>query len=37
MNSTFNCLIFFWKNKILRTEGMKLIKSMKICRSRSEH
>ena len=30
MNSTFNCLIFFWKNKILRTEGMKLIKSMKV-------
>jgi hypothetical protein len=31
MNSTFNCLIFFWKNKILRTEGMKVIKGMKIC------
>ena len=31
-NSTFNCLIFYWKNKILRTEGMKVIKSMKICR-----
>ena len=30
MNSTFNCLIFFWKNKILRTEGMKLIKGIKI-------
>ena len=26
MNSTFNCLIFYWKNKILRTEGMKIIK-----------
>ncbi len=26
MNSTFNCLIFFWKNKILRIEGMKVIK-----------
>jgi hypothetical protein len=37
MNSTFNCLIFYWKNNILRTEGMKLIKSMKICRSHSEH
>jgi hypothetical protein len=22
MNSTFNCLIFYWKNKILRTEGV---------------
>ena len=32
MNSTFNCLIFFWKNKILRTEGIKLIKGVKICR-----
>ena len=26
MNSTFNCLIFFWKNSILRREGMKVIK-----------
>ena len=32
MNSTFNCLIFYWKNKTLRAEGMKVIKSMKICR-----
>ena len=32
MNSTFNCLIFYWKNKTLRVEGMKVIKSMKICR-----
>ncbi len=31
MNSTFNCLIFYWKNKILRMEGMKVIKSIKIC------
>ena len=31
MNGTFNCLIFYWKNKILRTEGMKVIKSTKIC------
>ena len=31
MNSTFNCLIFYWKNKTLRAEGMKVIKSMKIC------
>ena len=37
MNSTFNCLIFCWKNKVLRTEAMKLIKGMKICRSHSEH
>ena len=39
-NSTFNCLIFYWKNKILRAEGMKIIKSMKICgrvRSQSDH
>ncbi len=32
MNCTWNCLIFYWKNKILRTEGMKLIKGMKLCR-----
>ena len=32
MNSTFNCLIFYWKNKVLRTEGLKVLKSMKICR-----
>ena len=32
MNSTFNCLIFYWKNKTLRAEGMKVIKSIKICR-----
>ena len=40
MNGTFNCLIFYWKNKILRTEGMKIIKGMKICRrfrSLSDH
>ena len=30
MNSTFNCLIFYWKNKTLRAEGMKVIKSIKI-------
>ena len=32
MNSTFNSLIFYWKNNILRAEGMKVIKSMMICR-----
>ena len=37
MNSTFNCLIFYWKNKILRTEGKKVFKNMKVRRrSRSE-
>ena len=29
MNCTFNSLIFFWKNTVLRTEGMKLLKTMK--------
>ena len=29
MNSTFNCLIFFWKNKILRIEGIKMLKQNK--------
>jgi hypothetical protein len=32
MNCTFNCLIFYWKNKMLRTEGLKVLKSLKICR-----
>ena len=26
MNSTFNCLIFFWRNSILRREGLKILK-----------
>jgi hypothetical protein len=26
MNSTFNCLIFFWRNSILRREGTKITK-----------
>ena len=26
MNSTFNCLIFFWKNKVLRNEGKTILK-----------
>ena len=32
MNSTFNCLIFYWRDKTLRAEGMKVIKSIKIFR-----
>ena len=32
MNPTFDCLIFYWKNKVLRTEGLKVIKSFKIWR-----
>ena len=32
MNSTCNCLIFYWKRKILRTEGMKVIKSIEVFR-----
>jgi ABC-type arginine transport system permease subunit len=32
MNCTFNCFIFYWKNKVLRTEGSKVLRSMKICR-----
>ena len=27
---TSNCLIFFWKNKVLRKEGWKVLKSIKI-------
>ena len=30
MNSTLNCLIFYWKNKVLRTEGLKVIKGIKL-------
>jgi hypothetical protein len=33
MNSTFNCLIFFWKHSILRREGMKTIKYFQFVRS----
>ena len=32
MNCTFNCLIFYWKNKVLRTKGLKVLKRLKICR-----
>jgi hypothetical protein len=32
MNCTFNCLIFYWENKVLRTEGLKVLKSLKVCR-----
>jgi multisubunit Na+/H+ antiporter MnhB subunit len=32
MNCTVNCLIFYWKNKVLRIEGLKVLKSLKICR-----
>ena len=27
MNCTFNCLIFFWRNKIFRAEGIKVLKT----------
>ena len=33
MNSTLNCLIFFWKNSILRREGMKTVKCFLSARS----
>ena len=29
INSTLNCLIFFWRNSILRREGMKIINSVR--------
>ena len=28
-NSTFNCLILFWRNTVLRREGMRLVKYMR--------
>jgi hypothetical protein len=33
MNSTFDCLIFFWRNSILRREGMKVVKCFQLERS----
>ena len=33
MNSTFNCLIFFWRNSILRREGMKIAKCFRTVNS----
>ena len=32
MNSTFNSLIPYWKNKTLRYEGKRVIESIKVCR-----
>ena len=29
MNSTFNCLIFFWRNSILRREGLKIVNAVR--------
>ena len=29
IKSSFNSLIFFWKNKVLRTEGIKVLKTLK--------
>ena len=28
MNCTFNSLVFFWKSKVLRTEGIKILKTL---------
>ena len=33
INSTFNCLIFFWKNLVLRHEGMKIVKCFQQART----
>ena len=30
MNSTFNCVIFFWRNSILRREGMKIANAFRL-------
>ena len=29
VNSTFNCVIFFWRNSILRREGMKILNAFR--------
>ena len=31
MNCTLNSLIFFWKNKVLRTERIKILKTLRDC------
>ena len=28
INSTLNCVIFFWRNSVLRREGMKIVKAL---------
>ena len=33
MNSTFNCLIFFWRNKTLRNQSMKLLTCFRVQRN----
>ena len=33
MNSTLNCLIFFWRNSILRREGNKIVQCCRFARS----
>ena len=35
MNSTFNCLIFFWKNTTLRNEGRNILKKWRIFHAES--
>ena len=35
-NSTLNCLIFFWKNDVLRIEGKKVLKTLKTVFSHAE-
>jgi hypothetical protein len=32
INSTLNCVIFFWRNSILRREGIEIIKSLRASR-----
>ena len=33
MNSTLNCVIFFWRNSVLRREGMKIVGCFRSARS----
>ena len=30
LNSTFNCVIFFWRNSILRREGLKMVNAFRL-------
>jgi hypothetical protein len=29
LNSTFNCVIFFWRNSVLRREGIKIVNALR--------
>lgn len=32
MNSSFNTIVFFWKNSVLRREGLKIVRKLHFCK-----